>query len=691
MSTNRREFIHDLASTATVLWVSSSSAAGEQKAGWSISAEHFARVEYDANSPDPVHYAAGELKSYLQRILGAPRSVPSTRDPAIVLEVASDEALGEEGFEIAVRGRALTIRGQAAGVVYGAFEFLRRFGGCSFAGEGPDCEYVPRRDRITVDVPLLRMRPKLWYRGYQFFYPEPAELSIQRFDWMVRNGLNFVFYTPRPDDIPDHFTADDPYSGAPLAEEQITYSERWFNTNLLPELRKRGLRLDFNCHNLYYWLPPQRYFAQHPEWFALVDGKRVGEGGRQLAMCTSNEEAVAILLANVKRFLRTNPQVKIVGVIPEDGVGMCQCENCVRGDPEPRDAFRPYHGNKSPDAENKSKSLRYATLINRVAREVREEFPNVLVGSAAYVDLQWPPTGVTLEPNVITWFAIYGRDAAHPLAADSPSPTNRFFFDLLGKWRKAHPGHLMVYEYYMGMDAQRSLPYPMAEVICRDWPNLKSVGVEGAVIQSWSSNHNSYALNNLAFARNGWQDRVDFKVLMDEFLLGMFGRAGSELKPVFERMQQALLAVETGTAGDSLFLSTYDASDVRLGSFLPDAYNVGYLLERIGSDFLDTALRNAKRQAADERERRQVEYFTKVTVYWRKSAEALAIELRAMQAERQGDKVLAATLYRQTLVKQQEAANYARALPPRGWMSVTLPRVWRRSLNDVNRRLATLT
>src|ERR1019366_9105659 len=36
MSTNRREFIHDLASTATALWVSSSSAAGRQKTGWSI-------------------------------------------------------------------------------------------------------------------------------------------------------------------------------------------------------------------------------------------------------------------------------------------------------------------------------------------------------------------------------------------------------------------------------------------------------------------------------------------------------------------------------------------------------------------------------------------------------------------------------------------------------------------------------
>ncbi len=691
MTWSRRRFNRNLACAATAGWVGASRAAGQRKTVWSISAERFPRIDYQPGAPEPLRYAAEELATYLRRILGPGKPAPAHGGPAIVLELADDEGLGDDGFELALRGETLTIRGHAAGVVYGAFEFLRRFGGCSFAGEGPDCEYVPRREQIDVDVPVLRMRPKLWYRAYQFFYPEPRELSVQRFDWMVRNGLNFITYNARPDDVPDHFTADDPPSGVPLSQEQISYTVGWFNTNLLPEALKRGLQLDYNIHNLYHWLPPYRYFDQHPEWYALVNGKRVGELGQQLAICTSNEEAVSMLVANVKQFLRANPYVKIVGVIPEDGIGMCQCERCVRGDLDPKDAFRPYLGNKLPAAENKSKSLRNARLVNHVAREVRDEFPHVLVGHAAYVDLEWPPEGLKLEPNVITWFAIYGRDGAHPLAADSPSPTNRFFFDLIRKWRQVHPGHLTVYEYYMGMDAQRSLPYPMAEGICRDWPNLKRIGVEGAIVQSWSSNHNSYGLNNLAFARLGWNDQVDFEGLMDEFLLGMFGRAASELKPVFVRMQQALKSVEAGTAGDSLYLSTYDVSDITKGSFLPDAYNIGYLLEQIGGDFLDGALGRAKQKAADARERRQVEYFAAVTVYWRKSAEALGIELRAMQAHRKGDKPRAAELYRQALVKEQEASDYARTLPPRGWMSVTLPRVWRRSLNELKERLAEVT
>ena len=42
---------------------------------------------------------------------------------------------------------------------------------------------------------------------------------------------------------------------------------------------------------------------------------------KQLAMCTSNEEAVKTLVENVKRYLRDNPRVKVVGVIVEDGTG----------------------------------------------------------------------------------------------------------------------------------------------------------------------------------------------------------------------------------------------------------------------------------------------------------------------------------------------------------------------------------
>jgi hypothetical protein len=183
---------------------------------------------------------------------------------------------------------------------------------------------------------------------------------------------------------------------------------------------------------------------------------------------------------------------------------------------------------------------------------------------------------------------------------------------------------------------------------------------------------------------------VDYAALLDECLRGLFGSAAIELKPVFEKMQQALQRVEAGKAGESLFLSTYNAADPARGSFLPDAYNVGYLLEQIGPGFLDGALARARSKAANDRERRQVEHFCAITTYWRRSAEALGTELRARQAEKTGEKALAASLYRRALNQQEATVQYARSLPPRGWISVTVPRVWRRSMNDIKKRLAAL-
>ena len=214
-----------------------------------------------------------------------------------------------------------------------------------------------------------------------------------------------------------------------------------------------------------YWLPPGRYLAKHPDWYALTDGQR--RPGWQLCICTSNRQAVNKLIENVRKYLRENPEVKIVGVVQEDGYGTCQCDKCVAGDKDPKDAFR-----RGGRGENRAKANRYARLLNAVARAIRDDFPDVLVGGAAYVDMVYPPRDVVLEPNTTIWVAIYWRDGCRPLAPENTSDVNKRFFNILQQWKKVYPGRLTVYEYYMGMSVQRSLPYPQWEIICGDWPRL---------------------------------------------------------------------------------------------------------------------------------------------------------------------------------------------------------------------------
>lgn len=691
MIQDRRRFLKTLAVTGGG-WASSALVAAPANGGWSATGKEPPRVALDSGAAEPVRFAAAELQRYLEKILGVPLPSSGAGATKIVLRQVSDPQLGDEGFEISSDDRTLTIAGSPLGIVYGVFEFLRRYAGCQFSGLGPDCEFVPHRERIEVNVRRLQMKPKLWYRGYQFFYAEPLDLVIHRLDWMVKNGLNYVMFTPKQslqEGEPVGWV--DPSTGQFVGGPVHPYTEGWWKLKVESEVFKRGLKLDFNHHNLFYWLPPERHFQDHPEWYPLVDGRRTMKPS-QLSMCTSNEDAVKTVVENVKRYLRDNPQVKIVGVIVEDGSGWCQCENCRRNDPDPNEALRPDFSMqyKTPEGENKSKCLRYARLVNHVAREIRTEFPDVLVGHSAYVDIQWPPRGIQMEPNTVTWVAIYWRDGAQPLSADSPSPVSRFFVDILRQWRPAHLGHLIAYEYYMGMEAQKSLPYPQSEVICRDWPYLKKIGIEGATIQSWSANHNAYALNNLAFARSGWEDQVDHQALFDGFLSGMFGSVASEIRPIYERLLAAWRRIEKEGPAVSPWMENYDGSKTSGGSVLPDAKSVMYLLDQVGADVLHGAVERARQKASDDRERRQVEHFAAIVAYWRMAADALTLEMKAKRAERQGDRALAASLLNQAVDQSERVMAYLKTLPQRGWISVATFQQWARVTSSYRKRARAL-
>ena len=577
---------------------------------WEATPDKPPLISIGSAASEPVRFAREELCRYLRQILGTTALEDANDGPRIVLSVDADGGLSDEGFRWTVEGRTLRLTGGGdLGLVFGTYAFLREVCGCAFSGLGPDSEHVPRQSHIRVQRDSGPREPGLWYRGVQFSYIETPRLVAWHLDWMAKNGLNFVMYMLGPDEtLEPRDLPVDPHTGEPLLEAGTRaprMRQGWFDQHVRPEIQKRGLKHDMNHHNLCFWLPPGRYLEEHPEWFALVDGQR-GKQFTQLCICTSNDDAVRTLIDNVLRYLESHPEVKIVGVIPEDGHGMCQCEKCCADDPDAREAFRDPATRDHRDAANEDRSiaLRYGRLLNRVARSVGTRFPGVLVAGAAYVNLNWPPRGLVLEPNILIWVALYWRDGARPLSPDHTSAFNDFYVDLLRQWKGALParGRLIVYEYYMGMNAQRSLPYPMSDVICRDWPALRALGVQGATVQCMTGVHQAYALNMLAFARCGWTDRVDHDAVLEDFLTGMFGAAAPALRPIYAGLLAAM---------DELGARAPDTPEqapegVPNAVLQPRGDNVAYFIARAGRDTIERALSDARAGARTERERRQI-------------------------------------------------------------------------------------
>ena len=648
---------------------------------WRVTRQRPSSIRLQEEASEPMRFAASELRRYLECVLGAPLHPPeANHTPCIILEKAPDSALGDEGHELAAEGDALTIRGGGdAGVVYGVYEFLRRCAGCLFSGLGPDGEFVPRRETIEFTGPRLRMKPQLWYRGLPLYFIEDVDLTIQWVDWMAKNGLNYVVYAPMPESAMEYDTYDPETGGVFLGRR---YTKDWFDRNIRPELRKRALKLDMNHHNLFYWLPPSDYFEEHPDWFAMVDGKR-SDQPHQLCICTSNEQAVETLIENVKVYLRENPEVKIVGVLQEDGAGLCHCPKCVAGDADPAEHLarnRPWRGRS--DGANYAKIDRYARLLNQVARAIRAEFPDTLVGGAAYTEMSWPSHRVGLEPNTVMWMATYWRDGAHVLEDNSPSPVNRFFVDLLKKWRTASPGRIITYSYYMGMSAQKSLPYPMDRIVCRDWRHLKAMGIEGAVVQCWPSNHDVYGLNMLAFARCGWLDDVDPDALLDEYLVGMFGSAAAAVKPMFDAFHEAWRRAEEDRPED---LGMFEETYARGALIRPNGSCMPFLLEVLGEDRLDEILGSARQAADDGCDRRQVEKLAAACAYWKLGARVFRAYRLAQIAREAGDEKKAREMFLEAAREVGPALACVQDLPA-GWVAAAITRHswngWRKVFED---------
>ena len=646
--------------------------------GFTISRQSVPAIVVPQEAAEPVRFASQELKRYLGRVLGKKPIITQSADaPAIALKICKDTNLSQEGYEIRTDGQTLTISApEPVGVVFGTYYFLTQYVGCRFTGLPPDGEYIPQRESVEIGDVAVRRKPKLWYRGLQFSKTEglndyPAETAIKRIDWMAKNGMNFVLYTPK-------------YQFGEGGADRF-YTDTWFFRHIYPEVRKRGLKLDMNHHNLFYWLPPEKYFKKHPEWYALRNGKRSAYPA-QLAICTSNAQAVQTLVQNVLAYLREHPEVEIVGVIPEDGWGMCECEECRKLDfPDEKFCVGPVDYRK-PEGENRSKARRYALLVNEVARAVKKEFPSVYVGMAAYIDIQWPPRDVVLEDNVVPWVAIYWRCGAHPLGPHS-CPVNTLFWDILKEWKKAHVGRLILYEYYMGMATYRSLPFPVAEVMIREWPGLKKLGVDGATIQSTGESHETYGLNYYTFARLGWEDNLEYEKVLDDYLLGMFGSVASEVRPIWETLVGNLQKIEKfGTR-----VTPYKES-VDDGCFTQNAWEFNALADSRALEGFRACCRRALKKAVTDRERRQVEMLLASIRYWELAGRAMDVYFRATQADKKDEKEKAVKLYKDFISQVDPILDYEARFVGRGWMGLSNDAdQWRRSGERARRRIEVLT
>ncbi len=433
-------------------------------------------------------HAAEELKKYVHRISGVDLPI-KTDDEKITnhmilvgnskklkgLGIMIDFAdLGEEGFVIRTSGDHLVLAGgRERGTLYSVYTLLEEFLGCGwFMPAGPLGEVVPSGGTFSLAGIDRTEKPSFEWR---------AMSGITGFDWQVKNKLD-------PSSIGSRFGQE---KGDPAV------------------FASRG-------HNFDWLVPPKKHFLSHPEYFALVNGKREWDCAQ---ICTSNADVIRICAAAISKQMDDRPDCKIFEVCQDDGRGWCECEKC-----------------KALDVEEDVMTDRLLKFVNAVASRVYEKHPDKYVHTFAYHIAQDPPKTKGLKPakNLIIEITHYSPCChSHPVVT---CEKNAKFKWQIETWAKlCHT--LYVYDYRVDY-TNYLMPYANCYAIAKDIPYYKRLGGRGLFYQGGSTfNH---GLCHYLIAKLAWNSEADVDALIDRFFQRYFGKAGPPMKAYFRMLHDKM-------------------------------------------------------------------------------------------------------------------------------------------------------
>jgi len=416
--------------------------------------------------------AAGELRDFLTKISGV--TLPIVRQksaaPAILVGQSAEiaQALGLDDFsrlkpdEIILKtvGNDLILSGsRPRGSLYAVYELLESQFGVRFWSA--DFMTVPRRTALVLPQLNLRYAPPVVYR--EAFYD-----TLQRDpQYAVRMRNNGHFFNI-PEDWGGHFTI-----------------AGW-------------------CHTFGQFLPAEKYFAIHPEWYTERNGRRVPD-----QLCLSNTTMRAELTRQVLQRLREKPETAFISVSQNDNPNYCTCPVC--------NAWVKAHGNQTD---------LLLDAVNSIAAAVNREFPHVKVLTLAYMYTRAVPQTVMPCANVVIQLCGIECNAAYPIE----SAQNESFAHDVDGWSKIAPA-LYIW-YYTTNFSRYYLPYPNSRNHEADLRLLAAHRTVGLFMQG-SGGPGSCAdlpeLRAYVLSKLMWNPALDQKRLTTEFLNAYYGPAAPEI------------------------------------------------------------------------------------------------------------------------------------------------------------------
>jgi hypothetical protein len=468
------------------------------------------------------NHAAAELSRYIGKMTGwkvptvVEGSESATGNALIVGRTASNlknhnpDDWPRDTIYIGYGSGDVAIIGQGSqGTLFAAYEFLRDQGCRWYVPDNVDEETVPKRKQLKLTGKPKKYTPSFYTRGWSLPIASPGTWRVHYYDWIARNQLN----TPGAGNS-DDFGAE---RGHGLKERGGHTLCALIDSGDFPKTRET--------------------FADHPEWYPLVNGKRVTEytDARPVQACLSNPQVVQRIADQVIAYLKKHPEHWRFSVSPSDEPTFwCECEPCKATDgPDSQwqaNQMLDAYGLRSPSGYGPM-SRRYIHFINRVARIVGEACTDRFVSFYAYGSTVAPPEDDwTLESNIVVEYA-YGDGLClnHPITDASCKNNSAAHRWMTGWMNKGNP--LLFYDYPPG-----GSNFDIPSGFTRSYQRLIRYSHEKGVTGWGGEGQGSWAGSGLwqyIKARLLWNVQENVDDLIDDFCRDMYGPAAALMKDYY--------------------------------------------------------------------------------------------------------------------------------------------------------------
>ena len=419
---------------------------------------------------------ANEIQDAIERMSGAKLPIvfegtlPRKQRSKTILIRPAGSNTPEESFAIRSNAAEVEIAGGGSrGALYGCYAFLEDVLGCRWYTR--TIAKYPRLSTIRIPRLEIHERPAFEYR-------EPYFAEAFSRDWAVRNRVNG-----------NAMDLDDSVGG------KVSYGKF--------------------VHTFSELVPPEKYFATHPEYFSLVKGQRQS-GYAQL--CLTNPDVLKLVIAKVADWIRENPKATIFSVSQNDAYLNCECDNC-----------------KAVEREERAPSGPLLRFVNKVADAIGQDHPNVLIDTLAYQWSEKPPLHERPHKNVRIRIAPIGACVAHALDGCA---ANKAPYKNLLDWSRT-TNQLYIWHYSTDF-ANYLLPLPDIDEIAGDMKLFKRHGVVGVFSEGSGPQGGGGAfaeLKSYLLAKLMWNPDRPIRPIMADYLDGVYGKAAPDIQRWLDMLQ----------------------------------------------------------------------------------------------------------------------------------------------------------